>query len=231
MLTKKTWLFIITFLRYRQDQANGRSRQYSGYHWSSTNWQRTLHLHCFQRQEYCYCCCSCHCSRWDTAPFLICTLFSSDTPIFTNSTSSTLILPFLSDQPQKCPSGRKSDSGFTPCTNCAIGKYQPETGKTSCMVCPSGQTTDSEGSTSLSQCHDANQPCAVGTFSQSGLQPCEPCNTGTFQDGTGQKTCKQCKQNTYQVRGSNNENTVTMQYCHSAISFEVIALTVRDRRP
>ena len=103
------------------------------------------------------------------------------------------------DQPQKCPSGRSSDSGYTPCTNCAIGTNQPETGQTSCKACPSGQTTDNEGSTSLTQCHDANTPCAVGTFSQSGLQPCEPCNTGTFQDGTGQKKCKDCKANTYQV--------------------------------
>ena len=97
--------------------------------------------------------------------------------------------------------GRYSDTGLTPCNACPVGQYQPETGKTSCVKCPSGQTTDTTGATSQTQCHDQPDPCAAGTFSLSGQQPCVPCGAGTYQDGTGQKQCKVCKANTYQVRG------------------------------
>ena len=113
-----------------------------------------------------------------------------------------ILTPSLpSEKAQKCPMGRYSDTGLTPCNACPVGQYQPETGKTSCVKCPSGQTTDTTGATSQTQCHDQPDPCAAGTFSLSGQQPCVPCGAGTYQDGTGQKQCKVCKANTYQVRG------------------------------
>eukprot|EP00116_Pleurobrachia_bachei_P000447 sb/3460709/ len=122
------------------------------------------------------------------------------TCIASNSKGSATAIAHVNIQQkaQKCPSGRYSSTGETPCNPCPVGQYQPETGKTACTKCPNGQTTDTTGATSQTQCHDQPDPCAVGTFSLSGQQPCQPCGAGRYQDGTGQKQCKICKANTYQ---------------------------------
>ena len=63
-----------------------------------------------------------------------------------------------------------------------LGFYQSETGATSCQACPDTQTTVDSGSTSLSDCKDG---CTPGTASASGLEPCQPCPAGEYQEGTG----------------------------------------------
>jgi len=35
-------------------------------------------------------------------------------------------------------------------------------------------------------------PCKQGSFSDDGLEPCQPCRIGDFQDETKKTVCKQC---------------------------------------
>ena len=127
----------------------------------------------------------------------------------------------LLDQREKCPPGQKSDTGLAPCSKCAIGTYQPESSATSCRSCPRGQTTDSEGSTSLLQCRDAKIPCKEGTFSPSGLQPCVACSAGTYQSYRGQKVCKPCRADTYQV-GNVHRKGLNLKFYRASLTVHVL---------
>ncbi|XP_052237854.1 sushi, von Willebrand factor type A, EGF and pentraxin domain-containing protein 1-like [Dreissena polymorpha] len=69
------------------------------------------------------------------------------------------------------------------------GSYQDNKGQPACMRCPFGTTTRHVGSTSIDNCEDA---CPPGSYSSDGLQPCTPCEIGSFQPSYGQNHCDVC---------------------------------------
>lgn len=62
----------------------------------------------------------------------------------------------------------------------------------SCNQDIAGTADNSIQSAALSTTANAEggEPCAPGSFSADGLTPCEPCQLGTYQDESGQTSCK-----------------------------------------
>ncbi|KAL5020301.1 hypothetical protein ScPMuIL_003193 [Solemya velum] len=95
----------------------------------------------------------------------------------------------LQDCYKSCPPGMFSSTGLAPCTECGKNQYSSEDG-TSCVSCPSSTLTRGRGSWSESDCL---APCAPGTFSPDGLQPCTPCPKHFYQASEGSTFCLECE--------------------------------------
>lgn len=88
-----------------------------------------------------------------------------------------------------CSPGTYSMNGLETCLACPVGTYQNESQQTRCKPCPTGSSTDAFGSRNISDCKNY---CAPGTHSDTGLQPCLPCERGSYQAHSGRKSCDQC---------------------------------------
>ena len=51
-----------------------------------------------------------------------------------------------------CPPGSYSHTGLVPCTQCAVGSYQPQRQKQTCTPCPQGYMTAKTGSVVSEDC-------------------------------------------------------------------------------
>ncbi|XP_059145861.1 sushi, von Willebrand factor type A, EGF and pentraxin domain-containing protein 1-like [Physella acuta] len=88
-----------------------------------------------------------------------------------------------------CGPGHMYSNLTSRCVACSSGTYQDKDISFSCSPCPSGSSTKRPMSTSLNQCEDI---CRPGTFSASGIQPCDLCPVGTYQSSYGMKSCTSC---------------------------------------
>ena len=95
---------------------------------------------------------------------------------------------------EACPDGRTSLGGGSTCTDCAPGKYSKyDHYDQKCHECPVGRYADSYGST-----HVYWWPAVAGrgmSWDERATHPaegCIPCPGGTYQDETGQVSCKSC---------------------------------------
>jgi hypothetical protein len=96
-----------------------------------------------------------------------------------------------------CGHGTFSASGLIPCQQCARNTFSgppPPSGYRQCDACVPNTFTVNVGSTGPSQCL---QPCAAGTFSQTGLTPCSECPINHYQPSAGQQRCIECANTTF----------------------------------
>lgn len=84
-----------------------------------------------------------------------------------------------------------SDSS-TYCFECPKGTYANVTGQSRCWPCPMGYSTVRRGSSEESHCRPY---CRAGSFSSTGLEPCQLCPIHTTQDKVGAIYCDPCKSN------------------------------------
>ncbi|XP_076444633.1 uncharacterized protein LOC143282756 isoform X2 [Babylonia areolata] len=74
-----------------------------------------------------------------------------------------------------CPEGtRKADTG---CELCPVGHFSHVPDSDACTPCPSGTSTFAPGAVSNGECASM---CASGTYSTTGLPPCQMCPKNTF---------------------------------------------------
>ncbi|PAA61614.1 hypothetical protein BOX15_Mlig033701g2, partial [Macrostomum lignano] len=87
-----------------------------------------------------------------------------------------------------CPPGsvQKNNS----CVICPQNYYQDKSGKASmCEKCPNGTGTYRNGSISAAMCRPL---CKPGFYSDSGLEPCQPCMQGSYSSSNGSTACMAC---------------------------------------
>ena len=84
-----------------------------------------------------------------------------------------------------------SDSS-TYCFECPKGMYANVTGSNRCWPCPMGYSTVRRGSSEHSQCRPF---CRAGSFSSTGVEPCQLCPKDTTQDKVGATYCDPCRSN------------------------------------
>ncbi|XP_077558215.1 sushi, von Willebrand factor type A, EGF and pentraxin domain-containing protein 1-like isoform X2 [Haemaphysalis longicornis] len=87
-----------------------------------------------------------------------------------------------------CPVGTFYNNE-TSCLPCPVGTYSDKEAAESCTRCPANKTTLAEKASSESECRAL---CKPGTWSASGIEPCMHCDHESYQDGTGQVSCKKC---------------------------------------
>ncbi|XP_071132432.1 uncharacterized protein [Mytilus edulis] len=88
-----------------------------------------------------------------------------------------------------CKPGEYSPTGLQPCTKCSFGTYTDTYNSTICQSCPPGNSTLSTGTNSLHGCIDE---CPIGSYSHTGLIPCQPCPQMFYSDTTRSKSCTEC---------------------------------------
>ena len=100
-----------------------------------------------------------------------------------------------------CSVGRWSSSVGssqpTTCTNCSPGRYSSAEGasdQSACNACAPGKSNNVTGANSSDACTD----CSHGRSSLSGMQSCDRCRAGFYQDATGQAACLPCVPGKYQ---------------------------------
>ncbi|XP_064641079.1 sushi, von Willebrand factor type A, EGF and pentraxin domain-containing protein 1-like [Lineus longissimus] len=98
-----------------------------------------------------------------------------------------LVLEDYSARCVNCPIG--SYHNGVDCKLCQVGFYQDEEASTECEVCPDKKMTMGPGAIAFEDCSD---PCRPGTFSVTGLEPCDPCDFGTYQVESRAKRCHSC---------------------------------------
>ncbi|XP_022091514.1 sushi, von Willebrand factor type A, EGF and pentraxin domain-containing protein 1-like [Acanthaster planci] len=89
----------------------------------------------------------------------------------------------------ECKPGTFSPSGLTTCRPCPRGSFQPNFKQMACLPCMEGTTTSTKGARSPSDCQVI---CGPGTFSATGLHPCQPCPLGSYQPSEQQARCIPC---------------------------------------
>lgn len=77
----------------------------------------------------------------------------------------------------------------TSCLPCPVGTYSDREAAESCTRCPANKTTRAQKASSESECRAL---CKPGTWSTSGIEPCMHCDHESYQDETGQVSCKKC---------------------------------------
>lgn len=87
-----------------------------------------------------------------------------------------------------CTSGQyMAESGQGACRDCIQGTYTNQGGQTQCLICGMGKFAEDNDAGRQGDCKE----CPVGWFGlPTGL--CDPCPESTYQDQTGQATCKSC---------------------------------------
>eukprot|EP00794_Sanderia_malayensis_P006969 gene6969-7754_t len=88
-----------------------------------------------------------------------------------------------------CQPGEYSENGLAPCTISPPGTYTEGERQTSSTPCPTGTTTVTPGASSRFHC---GTKCEPGTFSSNGVEPCSPCEQGSYQSNRGQLSCIDC---------------------------------------
>ncbi|XP_052070616.1 uncharacterized protein LOC127709241 isoform X4 [Mytilus californianus] len=88
-----------------------------------------------------------------------------------------------------CKPGEYSPTGLQPCTKCSVGTYTDTYNSTICQSCTPGNSTLSTGTNSLHGCIDE---CPKGSYSQTGLVPCQPCPQLFYSDKTRSQSCTEC---------------------------------------
>ncbi|CAH1773671.1 unnamed protein product, partial [Owenia fusiformis] len=97
-----------------------------------------------------------------------------------------------SDMCVACPLGTYFNVISKTCEGCTRGTYQPEEGQLSCLVCPDKTSTKSNSSKTVGQC---KAQCLPGSFSETGVEPCQTCEKGYFQPDYAQFQCLECQEN------------------------------------
>ena len=87
-----------------------------------------------------------------------------------------------------CKPGTIGNHGVAPCERCPRDTYQPKFGQSACLNCPGyGHTT----TTGAERCSNQRQ-CSPGWASPTGLEPCQKCPEGCYQEHFGQRKCRVC---------------------------------------
>ncbi|XP_070544275.1 uncharacterized protein [Ptychodera flava] len=97
----------------------------------------------------------------------------------------------------KCPAGTNERSDA--CIDCSVGTYQDEDGKTSCKRCPENHSTLEERSTSIDKCLEL---CPPGSYSSTGMMPCNTCPADTISVQYGKRLCQSCPEGSHSNPGS-----------------------------
>ncbi|GFU12555.1 sushi, von Willebrand factor type A, EGF and pentraxin domain-containing protein 1 [Nephila pilipes] len=95
----------------------------------------------------------------------------------------------FSDCKAPCQSGTYSRTTFEPCQLCPMNMYQEYSGSKECLKCPNQLLTWRVGTNSSKECA---APCKPGTYSDTGLEPCNLCDYGFYQNRSQQKVCEAC---------------------------------------
>jgi hypothetical protein len=129
--------------------------------------------------------------------------------------SKNKIIPadFTSTRGAICGIGKFCPAGATGETNCPAGTYSASTGlaaSTDCYSCPAGYFCDVAGMTSgivnicpagyfcpFGSTSGTTNICPVGYYCPAGSPEAIICDGGTYQDTTGQSTCKTCTAGNY----------------------------------
>ncbi|PFX17574.1 Sushi, von Willebrand factor type A, EGF and pentraxin domain-containing protein 1 [Stylophora pistillata] len=114
-----------------------------------------------------------------------------------------------------CQPGEFSPTGLANCAQCPLNTYQSLLRQTSCIACPGSSVTLGFGTNSISGC---GMPCAPGTYSQTGVEPCLPCAKGTYQPNKKQTKCLSCDINksTYGEGASSLSQCIAIVNCASS---------------
>ncbi|CAN8006560.1 unnamed protein product, partial [Ixodes hexagonus] len=121
----------------------------------------------------------------------------------------------LDDCQPPCSEGTYSGTGLGPCVACPQGTYQNKTQQTFCQFCPQGTTTENIGSLHADDC---KRYCQPGSYSETGLEPCEPCRIGFYQTTEGQRNCQECRVPTTTLKEGTKSSfdCVEVDHCISA---------------
>ena len=110
-----------------------------------------------------------------------------------------------------CGYGTYSPTGLVPCLNCPQNSFSgepPVDGFRQCSTCPPETFTYMESATSQQQCR---QKCVPGTYSDTGLEPCNPCPRNFFQPLEGQTRCIECPSGNRTI----NEGSILPSSCQA----------------
>lgn len=114
-----------------------------------------------------------------------------------------------------CPPGTFSRNGLGTCRACPPGTYQDQYQQVQCKICPEGSSNDAYGSVRIADC---KKYCEPGTYSESGMEPCAPCDRGFYQEMSGRKSCVECpvpKTNLHEGSRSSHD-CVEINHCASS---------------
>ncbi|XP_038060587.1 sushi, von Willebrand factor type A, EGF and pentraxin domain-containing protein 1-like [Patiria miniata] len=116
---------------------------------------------------------------------------------------------------EECPVGTFSTNGVIPCFKCLIGHFQSLPGQTSCQPCPTGTTTLDYEAQTVDQCLEI---CPAGSYSDTGLAPCHPCERRYYQPNNQKRHCVLCPgRTTTSGNGSTSlEQCIDMDECASS---------------
>ncbi|XP_065668355.1 sushi, von Willebrand factor type A, EGF and pentraxin domain-containing protein 1 isoform X2 [Hydra vulgaris] len=88
-----------------------------------------------------------------------------------------------------CVAGKYFDRLHRVCLDCPKGTYTESPGRLGCTSCPLGKTTQSVGTFNSTHC---KEPCAPGSYSNTGLEHCHLCSKGTYQPKPYSNECIKC---------------------------------------
>ncbi|CAG5116327.1 unnamed protein product, partial [Candidula unifasciata] len=108
-------------------------------------------------------------------------------PVFTCDSGKLLVQSTMSCS--GCGTGHMLDNSTNSCIPCPRGTYQSGDSSTSCTQCPEGMSTADTQSASEDQCLIL---CKPGEVSVTGLEPCSPCQKGSYQEKKGMAECEFC---------------------------------------
>ncbi|XP_077999677.1 uncharacterized protein LOC144452453 [Glandiceps talaboti] len=111
---------------------------------------------------------------------------------------------FRNDHCLKCTKGTHEIEDS--CVVCSIGTYQDEDGQQECKLCPENHSTHRTTTQSASDCIAL---CSPGSFSSTGMMPCDVCLEDTITAIYGNTECQSCPEDTH----SNPEYTQCIESC------------------
>ncbi|RUS82417.1 hypothetical protein EGW08_009805, partial [Elysia chlorotica] len=104
---------------------------------------------------------------------------------------------FVNQSCVNCPVGTFYNTTSMECLGCPRGSFQPEEGQSTCVICPTGSSTVAPRAKSANDCR---AHCSPGSFSSSGLEPCESCSRGFYQTEASALACNPCSPGTTTAR-------------------------------
>ncbi|XP_068719046.1 sushi, von Willebrand factor type A, EGF and pentraxin domain-containing protein 1-like [Montipora capricornis] len=143
-----------------------------------------------------------------TAQVGLCTSCPKGTFTFNNGSKN------ISQCLAACQPGEYSPTGLINCIRCPVNTYQSLQRQQACQSCPGSSATFGIGATSISQC---GMPCAPGTYSKTGVEPCLPCAKGYYQPLRKKTSCLLCGggKSTYGVGASSIGQCLDILDCAS----------------